>query len=118
MSHRFLNAGTAVALAIGIVACSKPAPLKRSANGESLYAVNCAICHGTSGNGDGPVGQTNFPPASRLNDAGFAAKADSVIIDAVKVGVSRAGKQTMPPAKGLSDEEIAALVKYVRSLAR
>ncbi len=86
--------------------------------GQSLYAVNCAICHGPAGDGDGLVGETMTPKASRLNDAALASRPDSSIFNAIKSGVVRDGRQTMPPAKGLSDEDVSTLVRYLRTLAQ
>jgi mono/diheme cytochrome c family protein len=41
---------------------------------------------------------------------------DEQVVKSIKEGVIEDGKQRMKPIKGLSDDDIAAVVKYVRSL--
>ncbi len=86
-------------------------------SGRTLYEINCAVCHGNSGAGDGPAGQDMTPKASKLSDPAAAAKRDSELFDAIKRGVRRDGRQTMPPARGLSDEQISRIVSHVRTMA-
>ena len=78
-----------------------------AANGPSLYESNCAVCHGAKG---------EKMPTVDLSSAEF--------IEGIgREGISRAireGKGGMPafskPAGGpLSDEEIAAILEYLRS---
>ncbi|MEP7270161.1 MAG: cytochrome c [Acidobacteriota bacterium] len=118
------------ALAIVDWGCSKPpsvAPAQTAApaqtvapspTGKALYEVNCAICHGPAGDGDGPVGENMTPKASRLNDSVIASRSDDSIFTSIKNGVMRDGRQTMPPAKDLSAEQISQVVTYIRTLQK
>lgn len=62
------------AVALSLTACTQQAPDKR---GAELYATYCTSCHGTSGQGDGPLAASfGKPPAnltliSRRNGGAF-----------------------------------------------
>lgn len=73
------------------------------ARGETLYARNCAGCHGGDGTGGG-----NFP-ALAGNDAvtGGPAPVIEIVVE---------GEGSMPAfGDELDDEEIAAVVSYIRN---
>jgi high-affinity iron transporter len=59
---RQLGARLAVAYEVSQAPVITPDP----ARGASLYAQNCAICHGDSGLGDGPAGTGLEPPPANL----------------------------------------------------
>ena len=92
-----------------------------AAQGEALYKQYCAACHGPEGRGNGPAA-AGLPvkPADHTNSAVMAKISDAEIFKAIKEGGQAAGKSAaMPPWGGvLKDEQIRALVLYVRSLAR
>lgn len=76
------------------------------ANGQWLYGLMCAQCHGTAGYG------TRLAPA--LNSQQFLAQTpDAAISQIITLGVSG----TVMPAWGgrLTDQDIASLVAYLRS---
>jgi hypothetical protein len=58
------------------------------------------------------------PKASKLAGPAIAAKPDTELFNAIKLGVRRDGKQTMPPARGLSDEQVSRIVGHVRDLTK
>ncbi len=110
--------GSSVSLSLVSLACAKPPSITPAQMGKGLYEVNCAICHGSTGAGDGPVGENLTPKPSRLNDAVLASRPDDLIFKSIKSGVMRDGRQTMPPAKDLTDAQISQLVAYLRTLPR
>jgi cytochrome c553 len=93
---------------------------------SSLFAANaatrwqnvCAKCHGEDGRGDTKIGHKRL--INDLTDASFQAKfTDEEATQAIKSGLKDAkGKVIMEAIKGVSDDEIKALVAYVRSLKK
>lgn len=61
---RLLGARLAVAYEVS----QAPVITPDAARGAALYAQNCAICHGTSGAGDGPAGVGLEPPPANLRN--------------------------------------------------
>jgi mono/diheme cytochrome c family protein len=83
------------------------------ANGRKYYAINCAVCHGDTGDGNGLLKQLN-PMYS------FA---PSIIADLTKNrsdgylwGIMRNGRATMPPYNRIEDMDRWDVVNYVRGL--
>lgn len=79
--------------------------------GQTLYAQNCAACHGSSGAGDGVFGQA-FDPASDFTDAQNMLGASTAVLDGK---IRRGGMGTGMPYWGtiFTDEEIEALIAYL-----
>lgn len=87
---------------------------------ERLYRggpkLGCAVCHGVSGNGKGPLsGQFSPPPRN------FAcAETVNGIPDGQLFWIIRYGSPgtSMPPHPDFSDEQVWQLVSYLRRLAK
>jgi mono/diheme cytochrome c family protein len=95
------------------------APLSgRAADAKSNWANNCAQCHGASGKGDTKMGK--MLNAMDLTDPTKQASfTDAKAATAIKDGVKQNGKTTMKAFGGkLTDDEIKALVAYVRTLKK
>ena len=88
------------------------APLALAADGAAVYKAKCASCHGADGKGQSPMGKK-----MGLRDLGspeVQKQTDKELYDWTAVG-----KNKMPAYKDkLSDDEIKALVTYMRSLKR
>lgn len=76
----------------------------------ALYKSKCQVCHGADGKGSTPAGQKlgvkdfHSPEVAKMSDA--------ELIEAIKKG-----KGKMQGYEGkLTDDQIKALVKYIRSL--
>jgi mono/diheme cytochrome c family protein len=89
-----------------------------AADAKANWDANCAQCHGKSGNADTKMGKTLN--AKDLTDAKVqAAFTDAKATESIKNGVKENGKTTMKAFGGkLTDEEVKALVAYVRTLKK
>ena len=90
----------------------------RAADAKANWANNCAQCHGPTGKGDTKMGK--MVGAMDLTDPKKQASfTDAKATQSIKEGVKQNGKTTMKAFGGkLSDDEIKALVAYVRSLKK
>jgi cytochrome c6 len=81
-----------------------------AADGAALYKAKCASCHGADGSG-----QTAMGKAMKLRD--LRSPEVRKQSDAELTKVTADGKGKMPAYKGkLTDDEIKALVGYMRTL--
>lgn len=90
----------------------------RAADAKANWEANCVQCHGKTGAADTKMGkQLN---AKDLTDAKVqAAFTDAKATESIKNGVKEGGKTTMKAFGGkLTDDEIKALVAYVRTLKK
>jgi mono/diheme cytochrome c family protein len=82
--------------------------------GKLVYENNCAACHNTRGEGNGPVvnAQTKFPFAPAINAAATRARSDGYIYAVIDVG-----RNFMPPyGSRITHLDRWAVVTYVRQL--
>ncbi len=81
--------------------------------GQALYAIHCAPCHGDSGRGDGPVGRKFVPTPADLRPEGpFGRLPDGTLFAIVSNGLG-----AMPPFRAdLSPEERWKIVIHLRAL--
>jgi cytochrome c553 len=89
-----------------------------AANPATLWKKDCAKCHGEDGRGDTKTGHKRL--INDLTDPAFQAKfTDEEAAQSIKFGLKDAkGKVIMEAVKGVSDDDIKALVAYVRSLKK
>ncbi len=90
----------------------------RAADVKTNWDNNCTQCHGKDGRADTKMGKQLS--AKDLTDPKVqAAFTDAKATQSIKEGVKQNGKTTMKAFAGkLSDEEIKALVAYVRTLKK
>lgn len=83
--------------------------------GEILYGIHCALCHGPSGKGDGPLAQYyGDRPPSDLTGPSVSAQFDGGLFRTLTQGFSR-----MPPmAENLTPRERWDVINYLRTLAK
>jgi len=103
-----------LATMFGFAAVLNVSAADAKANWDSL----CAKCHGAEGKGDTKIGQKLG--VKDLTDAKVQADLkDETATKALKEGVKDAdGKTLMKPFDTLSDDEVKALVQYVRTLKK
>lgn len=87
-----------------------PADSASLANGRMYYVINCAVCHGMTGKGDGTAvkyGVFPFPLAS----GPALGRTDGYIF-----GMIRNGRGNMPPYNRIEEKDRWDVVNYVRGL--
>ena len=105
-------------LVIGIAAMAVAALSARAEDAKTIYANNCAKCHGADGKGDTKIGQKLG--VKDFTDAKVQAEMkDDAAFKAIKEGVKdKDDKTLMKPAEGLSDGDIKGLVAYIRTFKK
>ena len=128
-SLRFLRLWCAAVITVGIVVVgynssdrtvtsglTNPLPNDAAtlALGQQTYAQNCAVCHGASGRGDGPLAQQLQPRPADFASGHLATHTDGDIYQWVTHGIPGTG---MPAFTGtLSEQETWAVIRYIRTL--
>ena len=87
-----------------------PADERSLAEGRKYYAINCAVCHGDGGAGDGPAVRYGVFPISIIGGV-TQARTDGYIW-----GMIRNGRGAMPPYNRIEDRARWDVVNYVRGL--
>ena len=89
-----------------------PTPVSDSslANGRRYYQINCAVCHGATGAGDGPALKYGMPAPSLLTPV-TQNRTDGYIY-----GIIRNGRGLMPNYNRIEDTDRWDVVNYVRGL--
>jgi mono/diheme cytochrome c family protein len=84
------------------------------AAGQKIYSKTCAMCHGKSGDADGPaVIELNIHPA-KLSDPKLATESDGSLFWKITTG-----KKPMPTyGKRISETDRWNLVNYIRTLPK
>jgi mono/diheme cytochrome c family protein len=79
--------------------------------GQALFSINCAMCHGQSSTERGQVGKKLKPPPPGLDHDLIRNRSDAHIFKAITFGFGR-----MPPFKGkLTQRERWELVNFLRT---
>lgn len=79
-------------------------------NGRKYYQINCAVCHGDAGAGDGPVTKFGMPGISIVNDVAKS-RTDGYIF-----GMIRNGRGLMPSYNRIEEPDRWDVVNYLRGL--
>lgn len=88
-----------------------PASAESVARGAYLYRINCVVCHGEKGHGDGPVGRKFDPPPVDLNKEHTQGQADGQLFFTLT-----RGRVAMPFYRdALSQQERWHVINYLRS---
>jgi cytochrome c6 len=100
-----------------VAACAAIVVSASAADSKETWEKSCKKCHGADGKGDTTIGKKL--EIKDLTDAKVQASLkDDAMFKAIKEGVKDGDKVRMKAAEGLSDEEIKAMVAYVRTLKK
>jgi S-disulfanyl-L-cysteine oxidoreductase SoxD len=121
-------------LVILLAACSERLPsypqrqpppgfLENAANraaGAAIFRQNCAVCHGSTGEGRSPRADFFQPPASEFRDPGYRTMDPGYLYWRVETGKAVEpflSRGSVMPAWGhyFSEEQIWQLIAYLRS---
>jgi mono/diheme cytochrome c family protein len=79
-------------------------------NGRKYYSINCAVCHGDAGMGDGLATKYGMPGINLITDV-TKARTDGYIF-----GIIRNGRGLMPPYNRIEEPDRWDVVNYLRAL--
>jgi mono/diheme cytochrome c family protein len=79
-------------------------------NGRKYYQINCAVCHGDAGAGDGPATKLGVPGISLVTDI-TKGRSDGYLF-----GMIRNGRGLMPSYNRIEEPDRWDVVNYVRGL--
>src|SRR5262245_56077874 len=101
-----------------LAAIALPALAVGAADAKALYEQQCAKCHGADGKGDTKMGKKTG--AKDYTDPKVQAELkDDAAFKAIKDGFKdKEDKVLMKPIEGASDEDIKALVAYMRTFKK
>ena len=90
----------------------------RAADAKVLYEKDCAKCHGADGKGDTKMGKKSG--AKDYTDAKVQeALKDDAAFKSIKEGLKdKEGKVVMKPIEEASDDDVKALVAYMRTFKK
>lgn len=96
---------------------SKNVPVDNSAianSGRGIFMQNCAVCHGVTGRGNGPISSSMIKKPANFTRSYYKAFKDSLWYWRVKEGV--AGTRMPRWGRSLSEQQMAYLVAYLKTL--
>ena len=118
---------SAAALALVALALPSSALAADAAAGKTLYLQNCSSCHGDTGAGDGPTGSV-LPVKPRSftggdfkfdTDGDGKTGTDADLANVIKKGaMAYGGSPLMAPLPHLSDEQVADIIAFIRTLKK
>ena len=90
-----------------------PADARSLMNGRKYYTINCAVCHGFEGKGDGTATKYGMPGIALV---GPGANAEVNLTDGYIWGMIRNGRGLMPSYNRIEEFDRWDVVNYVRGL--
>jgi mono/diheme cytochrome c family protein len=92
---------------------ANPTPISEAslANGRMYYQINCAVCHGETGQGDGMATKFGMVPMTFMSDVMKTQRSDGYIY-----GMIRNGRGLMPSYNRIEEMDRWDVVNYIRAL--
>lgn len=103
----------ALTVSLAVVAFAKG----DAGKGKTIFAANCAMCHGEAGKGDGAAGAALTPKPRNFTDkALMSKKTDDDLFKVVTKGSPNTGMA--PYEKMLSEDDRWNAIAFIRTLAK
>ncbi len=83
-------------------------------SGRGIYMQNCAVCHGVTGRGNGPISSSMIKKPANLTRPFYRAYTDALYYWRLKEGV--AGTRMPRWGRSLSEQQLAYLVAFIKTL--
>lgn len=83
----------------------------RALEGAEVYKAKCLKCHGETGKGDTPTGKS-MKVTSMVGDEKVLQASEAELVRAI-----RENKKHKEPVKKASDDELRAVIPYIKKLA-
>jgi mono/diheme cytochrome c family protein len=91
--------------------------LTQAQDAKAVYEKDCAKCHAANGNGDTKMGKKLG--AKDYTDAKVQADMkDDKAFKVIKEGLKEGDKTLMKPSEGITDDQIKALITYMRAFKK
>jgi high-affinity iron transporter len=88
-----------------------------AAAGKPIYAAQCVVCHGKTGDGNGPVGKALNPKPRAFGKGDLSP--DDKLFKVIRLGGKANGlSKDMDAYPALSDQQIWDVIAYIHSLAK
>jgi cytochrome c553 len=108
---------TLIVTFIGLAVLAAALTSASAATPKENWDKTCSKCHGPDGKGDTKAGK--MVEVKDFTDAKYQASLkDDTMFKSVKEGKQDGDKVKMKPAEGLTDDEIKALVSFVRAFKK
>lgn len=108
---------TTTTLIIGLAVSAAALPAASAAAPKENWDKACTKCHGPDGKGATKIGK--ILGIQDFTDAQYQTSLkDEAMIKAIKEGIKDGDKTKMKPAEGLNEQEIKALVNFVRAFKK
>ena len=103
---------------LGIEISKSPSKAINLQNGKTIFKANCAICHGFTGGGDGPLSSKIEPAPAILSDPSVTGNAQTIAYDNFQViSVGIANTMMMAWAEILPEEDLWDVTYYIRTFS-
>lgn len=105
---------TAITLILFVFSLALPA--MAAEDGAALFKTKCAACHGKTGAADTPIGKSKN--IKDLGSTDIQSQTDAQLTEMIASGGPNKVKGHDYKAKGLTDEQVKALVTFIRTLKK
>ncbi|MDX2225954.1 MAG: cytochrome c [Verrucomicrobiae bacterium] len=91
-----------------------PVTVASITRGQDRYNINCAVCHGKAGDGNGVVGNYGLAGIANLTDPAYRTMSDGHLFHTITHGKGNMG----PYGSNITPEDRWNIVAYIRALQK